>query len=136
MIKDNEIDLTEHRDFRGEFNSPRLIRRNGELYSDLGDFVNKAVHRDLYGNIPWSVTPLYQYYEFDGVFPLGNKEQRKRIMATRYWGTRYNIVCDCCGKEYRKIPWRRDWGLCNECNRETKTRDNRPFSLDWIRIGE
>lgn len=135
MIKDEEIDLTEHRDFRGENNSPRFITRNGETYSNIGSYINRIVRKDLYGDNPWEVIPREKYFEYDGLLALGNKEQRKRAVEARCWGTKDNKICDCCGREYIKIPWRIDWGLCNNCSERTSDKKSFSERFNWIRIG-
>ena len=58
---------------------------------------------------------------------LGNKEQRAYAINSAYWGTTENKTCDCCGRKYTKIPWKKDWGLCKECDE-----DMRPdFIIPW-----
>jgi hypothetical protein len=121
MIKDAEIDLTEHRDFGEQNSSPIFIRtaNNGEVISNISTHIEKIFRKQVYGDIPWSVSPIYQsYYKYDGLVALGNKEQRKYVIETQLWGSSENISCDCCGKKYVKIPWKRDWGLCEQCAEE------------------
>ena len=58
MIKDNEIDLTEHRDFGSQHNII-TIHRNGEILSNIGDLINESFKKQVYGNIPWNVSPIF-----------------------------------------------------------------------------
>ena len=120
MINDDEIDLTEHRDFR---DSPQIVtfrRINGRTYSNITTFIEQTVNRQMYGKFPWAVTPLYRQkeYKYDGLIALGNKDQRKNAIECASWGTSDNITCDCCGRKYIKIPWEKDWGICKDCSKE------------------
>lgn len=118
MIKDNQIDLTEHRDFRERNSSPLFITRpNGDIYADIHTFMENNVYKQLYNGIPWRFKPkhLERYHPFDGLIALGNKEMRKEILETYYWGSTENKTCDCCGREYKKVPWEIDFGLCKKC---------------------
>lgn len=118
MINDDEIDLTENRDFREH--KVFFYQTNGTIKSNFSAYVNQMLHKQIYGEFPWNVTPdpkKYSSYKYDGLIALGNKEQREEAILSRTWGTIDNIICDCCGKEYIKIPWKKDWGLCEECNK-------------------
>lgn len=131
MISDAEIDLTEHRDFGMNIGSrTTFINNNGVIQSNIGDIINKAYKKSVYGDKPWNVTPLYadkQPLKYDGILALGNKYQRKEAKYLGHWGTKDNLICDCCGKEYIKIPWKKDWGLCNECDKANKP----PIVFPW-----
>ena len=129
MIKDDEIDLTDHRDFRGERPTPLFIRReDGNIYSNIHTFIKDVFNKQVYGNFPWEVIPLHLkgYYKYDGLFALGNKERRKEVIESYYWGSSENKFCDCCGGEYKKIPWNYDFGLCNICRNY-----DRPRNIPW-----
>ena len=113
MINDDNIDLTENRDFRG---SVRLmggvhLLENKQFWKDLMEREQKRV----FGALPWNVYPIDNIYKFDGLVALGNSKQRIQAIELYCWGTKDSIVCDCCGKEYKKIPWKSDSGLCREC---------------------
>ena len=95
------------------------------------DSIIEREHKRLYGDIPWNVFPIEQIYPFDGLFALGNKEQRKESIEIYYWGTKDSEICDCCGAQYRHIPWNKDWGLCPKCQAEMK-QDR--VSIPWIQI--
>lgn len=118
MIKDDEIDLTEHRDFRGDTSSLLFIREENGVYVNNEDFFRRMFHKKLYGDLPWSVKLKDELYKFDGLVALGNKEQRKMAIEVRYWGSSENVSCDCCGKGYIKIPWNHHYGLCKKCKEE------------------
>ena len=113
MINDDNIDLTENRDFRGS------IRPIGEVYLfEDKHFWNKLMEREqkmVFGTLPWNVYPIDILYKYDGLVALGNSKQRIQAIELYCWGTKDSIVCDCCGKEYKKIPWESDSGLCREC---------------------
>lgn len=114
MINDSEIDLTEHRDF-GEHNSPIFIINNSEAFNSIRNNFKKQIHKD----IPWNInSPFENKYKFDGLIALGNKEQRELAINNAYWGTTENIICDCCGKKYIKIPWKKNSGLCENCDKD------------------
>jgi hypothetical protein len=119
MINDEEIDLTEHRDFREiKDNLPIFVNRNGKIFTDTRG-IDNIVRKQVYGDIPWNVYPLQgEHYGYDGLVALGNKEQRAYTVETQNWGTRNNVTCDCCGKKYIKIPWKKNWGICEECKKE------------------
>lgn len=132
MIKDEEIDLTEHRDFRGDTLSPLFIRRDGHLYiSDEKDFFRRMLHNKLYGDFPWEVNMKRGLHKFDGLVALGNKEQRRETIEIAYWGSTKNVSCDCCGEEYIKIPWNYDFGLCKQC-KEDNEKNKLSTKLWWM----
>lgn len=116
MIKDAEIDLTEHRDF-GNRQNIITVHRNGETFSNIGTIISESFKRQVYGDIPWNVSPIFINYKYDGLVAIGNKKQRAETLLSAYWGTKNNQVCDCCGKRYIKIPWEQDWGICQECTK-------------------
>ena len=60
---------------------------------------------------------------------MGNAKQRKEAIEISTWGTKNSVVCDCCGREYKKIPWRKNWGLCEECDEYYRT--NREITFPW-----
>lgn len=128
MINDADIDLTEHRDFGDRIGSPNFIRLNGQVFSDIGTYINRTFKRQVFGDIPWNVTPIGEKaYKFDGLVALGNKEQRAYAINSAYWGTTENKTCDCCGRKYIKIPWKKDWGLCKECDEDMRS----DFIIPW-----
>lgn len=116
MIDNANIDLTEHRDFR--FDSPTIIR--GFTSSNNDAFWKQVQKREqirMYGNkFKWNVYPIDFIYKYDGLVALGNAAQRKDTVDVYYWGTCDSEVCDCCGNKYKKIPWKKDWGLCEKCD--------------------
>lgn len=114
MIKDEEIDLTEYRDFNEHLT---FSTRVGDII--VMSKMQNVLNRQLYGKFPWNVIPLQNNYKYDGLVALGNKEQRREAILSHYWGTKDNMSCDCCGRQYVKIPWKEDSGLCNKC-RKTK----------------
>lgn len=128
MINDEFIDLTEHRDFGHNFNGEGRLPFAALETAGFWEIISERERRRLYGEIAWNVYPLNYLYPFNGLIALGNKEQRKEAKELYYWGTRESRVCDCCGKEYKKIPWKDSWGLCPNCDY-----DNRPsdFKFPW-----
>lgn len=136
MINDPEIDLTEHRDFgRNQSSGITFITRNGARFSNIGNFIRNSFLQSRYGSIPWNVVPLHQEempLNYDGILALGNKHQRKEAKLTRTWGTADNITCDCCGKKYTKIPWKKDWGLCKECDEANRPSVIIPWEINEI----
>ena len=90
--------------------------------------MNNFLTKQLYGKFPWTVVPIYKkdHYEYDGLVALGNKEARRDVIESYCWGSTENKFCDCCGKEYKKIPWLSDWGLCENCRNYGK-----PRTLPW-----
>lgn len=127
MINDDNIDLTENRDFRGS------IRPIGgvHLFEDK-QFWNKLMEREqkrVFGALPWNVYPIDNIYKFDGLVALGNSRQRIQAIELYYWGTSDALICDCCGKEYKKIPWKSDSGLCRECR--AYYQEHKEISFPW-----
>ena len=114
MIKET-IDLTEHRDFSRHTS---FIHFNIES-RDFWNQVNADLNRRLYGKLIWRVDKE-EGIPFDGIFPLGNKKQRKEIVNMYYWGTRDATVCDCCGGKITFIPWDIKSGICKKCKAEEK----------------
>ena len=119
MIKDSEIDLTEYRDFGARHNFI-TIHRNGETFSNIGEVINESLKKQVYGNVPWNVSPIFISYKYDGLVAIGNKQQRAEALLYAYWGTINNQTCDCCGRKYNKIPWKKDWGICKVCEEQHK----------------
>lgn len=136
MINDDYIDLTERRDFGRRFDNRNITRSISKLEitdRHLLDEVLSKVDKEIYGKFPWSVYPINPLYLYDGVLALGNKEQRKESIEIYYWGTRCSVVCDCCGKNFKHIPWSNDYGLCPKCrfnnsHSNIHILDNMPFS--------
>ena len=129
MISDNEIDLTEHRDFgttRIQFSE---IIKDGVVYSNAQKVIEEHMRNQIYGSLPWNVYPLDRHFEYDGLIALGNKEERQKTLDLYHWGTTENITCDCCGKPYKKIPWIKNWGLCEECNEKENISNEIPWNL-------
>lgn len=116
MISDNEIDLTEHRDFGSARINFSEIVRNGVIYSNAHKVIERHLYKQVYGEIPWNVYPLERMFKYDGLVALGNKQERLQTIISHSWGTTENKTCDCCGKPFTKIPWIKDYGLCKECN--------------------
>ena len=108
MINDEEIDLTEHQDFKQK----NFVGRN------FPEAVINSLRKSLYGenSFPWEVIPQKRRYKYDGLVALGNSEERKEAIDMAFWGTMDNLNCDCCGKRYIKIPWQKNFGLCKECS--------------------
>ena len=50
MINDADIDLTEHRDFGDRIGSPNFIRLNGQVFSDIGTYIDRTFKRQVFGN--------------------------------------------------------------------------------------
>lgn len=129
MIDDDDIDLTEHRDFRERTISGfHMIHQDFENKS-FWEELHKREQRRKFGGLPWNVYPENELYPYDGLVALGNAEQRKQTIEMSNWGTQNSIVCDCCGREYKKIPWKKNWGLCDECDEYYKT--NREITFPW-----
>lgn len=127
MINDDNIDLTENRDFRG---SVRLMGRvhlfeDKQFWKDLMEREQKRI----FGTLPWNVYPINDLYKYDGLVALGNSEQRAQAIEIYYWGTNNSTVCDCCGKEYKKIPWEYNSGLCKDCRNYYK--EHRETNFPW-----
>ena len=118
------IDLTENRDFGG--NSMRNITINSK---DFWEQVIEDFNRKMYGKIIWKVEDDKCPPKFDGIFPLGNKQQRKESVEMYYWGGKNSVNCDCCGKKYIKIPWKFNSGLCKECSED---RNNKDINFPWL----
>ena len=125
MIKDAEIDLTEHRDFNEVPSVHIRIDKHNE--HNFIDYVTNQFYKMKYGNIPWSVTPLKRIWDWDSLVVLGNSEERKEQMESMYWGSTENITCDCCGKIYLKVPWKINYGFCDECDKLMKKDLNKDF---------
>lgn len=128
MIRDDFIDLTEHRDFGHNFNGEGALPFMALESAAFWDIIAERENRRLYGNIPWNVYPLDYLYPFDFLLALGNKKQRKQTIELHYWGTKESKVCDCCGREYKKIPWKDNWGLCPNCDYNKRPSD---FKFPW-----
>lgn len=127
MINDDNIDLTENRDFRG---SVRLMGRvhlfeDKQFWKDLMEREQKRI----FGTLPWNVYPINDLYKYDGLVALGNSEQRTQAIEIYYWGTNNSTVCDCCGKKYKKIPWEYNIGLCKEC--KTYHNKHKEINFPW-----
>ena len=122
MIKET-IDLTEHRDFSRDTG---IIHFNVES-RDFWHQVNADLQRRLYGKLIWKVEQE-ERIPFDGIFPLGNKEQRKEIVSMYYWGSKDATTCDCCGEKITFIPWDKSSGICKRCKAEMK----REIRFPWL----
>lgn len=130
MINDDEIDLTEHRDFRENISSPLFIRNaKGEIFSNISSYINNMVRKQFYGKFPWAVESdiLDKRPKYDYLIALGNSEMRKETLLYYTWGTSDNLECDCCGKKYKKMPWKLNSGFCEECDKVFNKRNKIPW---------
>lgn len=121
MIKET-IDLTEHRDFSRIVGFTHFNIESRDFWNQ----VNEDLRRRLYGKLIWKIEQEDRI-PFDGIFPLGNREQRKEAFNMYYWGTRDATVCDCCGGKITNIPWDKDSGICKNCKAQEKKRINFPW---------
>lgn len=129
MIDDREIDLTEHNDFERSFNGVADVSFITFASRSFWDSISENLKVRLYGDIPWSVYLTKKTYPYDGLLALGNKDQRKDAIESYCWGTKDSITCDCCGAQYRHIPWDGNSGLCKKCQLEMKRNKS---LIPWI----
>lgn len=127
MINDDNIDLTEHRDFRDSLYFVEGINLLGN--KQFWQIIKEKEQKRIFGFFPWNVYPINDLYKYDGLVALGNSKQRAETIKLYCWGTKDSIVCDCCGKEYKKIPWETDSGLCRECKIYDKK--HRRINFPW-----
>lgn len=117
------IDLTEHRDFGNAITRGTVHIESRAFW----DRVKEEMLKDTYGKFIWRVKNEKEPIQYDGVFPLGNKQQRQETLQMYYWGSTEAKHCDCCGKEIKKIPWNKDSGLCKICNINYRQKGSFPW---------
>ena len=111
MINDDEIDLTEHRDFRERTISGfHMIHQNFENTS-FWEELYKREQRRKFGGLPWNVYPENELYPYDGLVALGNAKQRKDGRVN------FKLVkaSQDVQNEYKNFDVSRDKGSQNPC---------------------
>ena len=109
----SNVDLTEN----GIFSSPnRGILKIIAMFEDYlpWDMEHKPHEmRDFANDNEWRT------------FKSGSREDRKKF---KEWeGIENQYVCDRCGRSLTNIPWKRYYGLCDECEKEL----HEELKKDW-----
>ena len=104
------VDLTRRRDFyKGETQIERLIQ----------NYINKTLK--TFKKYPWYQLNFnhinseddLEYYGNKNILVMGNKAQRNSQKVTELTDC---VVCECCGKIFKRYPWSKYYELCEECN--------------------
>lgn len=133
----NTVDLTRRRDFNN-------INDNGIITS-----IRRTINFQLTGRkieLPWKPSirriesdrdltfqhgGLYResdYYK-ENILIVGNKEDRKEFKFRQ----KLNLdICERCGKDLARIPWKKSGCLCNDCIKEMKY--DKPERIPWKNV--
>ena len=71
--------------------------------------------------VPWNVRSNYSGDEYDlshqkkSLIALGDRKQREKVKLYRKMDSGNH--CECCGKRINLIPWNKEMGLCERCDK-------------------
>lgn len=133
----NTVDLTIKRDFNNidDDNILNQTRRtiNFQMTGNKSDLPWRSSIRRVENDRDLSIQfgGLYResdYYN-ENILIVGNKEDRKEFRFKQ----KLNLdICERCGKDLAKIPWKRSDYLCKNCVKELKY--DKPERIPWKNI--